>query len=425
MNASAGERKTHYRACHLCEAICGLVIETTGTEIVSIKGDKDDPLSRGHICPKAIALKDLHEDPDRIRSPIRKTTDGDGNILWEDISWDEALDTVAGKMVEAKERYGVHSIGAYFGNPSVHNYGMLTHQSALFRHFRTNNRFSATSVDQLPHHLASLWLFGHKSLFPIPDIDRSDYFLMLGANPLASNGSIWTVPDVKKRIKALKARGGKLVVIDPRATETAQLANEHHFIKPGTDALFLLAILNTIFVEELDDLAHLAPFTRGLDTVRTAIEAFTPEYAALHTGIDAQTTKTIARAFANASAAICYGRMGVSTQAYGALNQWVIQIINIVTGNLDLPGGSLFTLPAVDQVPNSSPGGFARHHSRVRGLPEFDRELPAATMVEEITTPRRNPDSTDVYRRGQPRALDAQWRCIGCRTGNAGVYGFP
>jgi anaerobic selenocysteine-containing dehydrogenase len=241
-------------------------------------------------------------------------------------------------------------------------------------------------VDQLPHHLASLWLFGHKSLFPIPDIDRSDYFLMLGANPLASNGSIWTVPGVKKRIKAFKARGGKLVVIDPRHTETAQLANEHHFIKPGTDALFLLALLNTLFAEGLVNTAHLSEFTTGLDEVAQAIVDFTPEYAAAHTGIDAADIRRIAKELAAAGAGICYGRMGVSTQAYGALNQWLIQLINIATGNLDLPGGSLFTLPAVDQVSNSSPGGFARHHSRVRGLPEFDREIPVAALAEEITT---------------------------------------
>jgi anaerobic selenocysteine-containing dehydrogenase len=381
------ERKTHYRACHLCEAICGLVIETQGDDIVSIRGDSNDPLSRGHICPKAVALKDLHEDPDRLRRPVRRVRNSDGDDTWEEISWDEALDTVAHKLVESRETHGVNSIGVYLGNPSVHNYGMLTHQGNLFRQFRTNNRFSATSVDQLPHHLASLWLFGHKNLFPIPDIDRTDYFLMLGANPLASNGSIWTVPDVRKRIKALQARGGKLVVLDPRLTETAKVADDHHFIAPGTDALFLLAVLNVLFSENLANPAHLADFTDGLDTVRSAITDFTPEFAAPHTGIDANTTREIAREFAAAGAAICYGRMGVSTQAFGALCQWVIQIINIATGNLDRPGGSLFTLPAMDQVPATSPGGFGRHHSRVRGLPEFDRELPSVTLAEEITTP--------------------------------------
>ena len=188
--------ETHYRACHLCEAICGLVIETRGEEIVSIKGDPDDPLSRGHICPKAIALRDLHEDPDRLRYPVKRVTGPAGEIQWERITWEEALDATADALMRTYREHGVDAIGAYFGNPSVHNYGMLTHQNHLFRWLRTKNRFSATSVDQLPHHLVSLWLFGHKSLFPIPDIDRSDYFLMLGANPLASNGSIWTVPDL-------------------------------------------------------------------------------------------------------------------------------------------------------------------------------------------------------------------------------------
>ncbi|MEE4278452.1 MAG: molybdopterin-dependent oxidoreductase [Halieaceae bacterium] len=380
-------QKTHYRACHLCEAICGLVIETRGEEILSIKGDPDDPLSRGHICPKAVALRDIHEDPDRLRHPVKRVVSKDGSVDWETISWDEALDTTASALLKAREQWGVDSIGVYLGNPSVHNYGMLTHQNHLFRWLRTRNRFSATSVDQLPHHLVSLWLFGHKSLFPIPDIDRSDYFLMLGANPLASNGSIWTVPDVKRRIRELQDRGGKLVVIDPRRTETAAIADEHLPVRPGSDALFLAALANTLFSEQLTEPGHLTSFTSGLDEVAAALEPFTPERAELHTGIAAADTRRIAREFAAAGAAICYGRMGVSTQRFGALCQYLIQVINIATGNLDRPGGSMFTLPAVDQVPRTSPGGFSRHRSRVRGLPEFDRELPAAALAEEISTP--------------------------------------
>ncbi len=380
-------RATHYRACHLCEAICGLVIQTEGERILSIKGDPDDPLSRGHICPKAVALRDIHEDPDRLRRPVKKVAGADGGVQWQEIGWEEALDAAARGLVEVVRQHGIHALGVYLGNPSVHNYGMLTHQSDLFRHLRTNNRFSATSVDQLPHHLVALWLFGHKLLFPIPDIDHTDYFLMLGANPIASNGSLWTVPDVKKRIRDLKTRGGKLVVIDPRRTETAELASEHHFITPGTDALFLLAVLHTIFAEDLAEPGHLAAFTTGLEEVERSIHGFTPELAAQHTGIDADTTRRIARELAHAEAAICYGRLGVSTQAFGTLCQWLIQVINIATGNLDRPGGSLFTLPAVDQVATTGPGGFGRHHSRVRGLPEFDRELPVAALAEEITTP--------------------------------------
>ncbi|MCP4841127.1 MAG: molybdopterin-dependent oxidoreductase [Halieaceae bacterium] len=380
-------RKTHYRACHLCEAICGLVIETDDGDIVSIKGDKSDPLSRGHICPKAIALKDLHTDPDRLRTPIKKVRSEDGEDHWEDISWDEALDTTAAQLARVISEHGVDAVGIYMGNPSVHNYGMMTHQGNLFQHIRSNNRFSATSVDQLPHHLTSLWLYGHKLLIPVPDVDNTDYLLMLGANPLASNGSIWTVPGVKKRLKALTARDGKLVVIDPRRTETAGIASEHQFIRPGTDALFLLAILNTLFSEDLTEPGALAGFTSGLEAVSVAIEAFTPDFAAAHTGIAADTIRRIAREFAAADKAVCYGRMGVSTQAYGALCQWTIQLINIATGNLDKPGGSLFATPAVDTLMTSSPGGHNRHQSRVRNLPEFDRELPAACLAEEISTP--------------------------------------
>lgn len=378
---------THYRACHLCEAICGLKIDVEAGHIVSIRGDENDPLSRGHICPKAVALQDLHEDPDRLRGPVRRVTDPAGEVSWEDISWEEALQETAGRLAETYREHGVHAIGAYFGNPSVHNYGMLTHQGALFSQIRTNNRFSATSVDQLPHHLVALWLFGHKLMFPIADIDRCDYFLMLGANPIASNGSIWTVPDVRRRIKALTARGGELVVIDPRRTETAELATAHHFIRPGTDAAFLAAILNILFEENLGRNSHLSAFTTGLEAVRDACRRVDVDAAADFCGIAAGTIRGIARDLAAAGAGVCYGRMGVSTQAFGTLCQWLIHLINIVTGNLDREGGLLFTRPAFDNVANSGRGGFGRHSSRVRHLPEFDRELPAAALAEEITTP--------------------------------------
>ncbi|TCO74697.1 molybdopterin oxidoreductase family protein [Chromatocurvus halotolerans] len=378
---------THHRACHLCEAICGLVIETEGQTILSIKGDPDDPLSRGHICPKAIALRDIHEDPDRLRQPIRKVRHADGHVEWQEISWDEALDATADALFDVHERHGVDAIGVYLGNPTVHNIGMMTHQNNLFRFLRTRNRFSATSVDQLPHHLVALWLFGHKAMFPIPDIDNTDYFLMLGANPVASNGSIWTVPDIRRRIRDLKARGGRLVVLDPRRTETADMATEHHFIRPGNDALFLAALLQTLFHEGLAKPGHLTPLLRDLDSVADAVRDFTPESVTEATGIAADTIRGIARDLASAPRAICYGRMGVSTQEFGTLCQWLIAMINIATGNLDRPGGSLFTLPAVDQVSNTGPGGFARHHSRVRQLPEFDRELPSSALADEITTP--------------------------------------
>ena len=378
---------THYRACNLCEAICGLEIRVRHGEIVSIKGDENDPLSRGHICPKAVALQDLQTDPDRLRRPLRRLRDVGDGTSWEAISWDEAFDEVAERIVDVRRRYGDDAFAVYMGNPSVHNYGLLTHQGALFSHLRTNNRYSATSVDQLPHHLTSLWLYGHKDLIPVPDIDRTDYLLVLGGNPLASNGSIWTVPDVRQRIKDLRARGGKLVVIDPRRTETAALASDYHAIRPATDVLFLAALLHEILRTQPVSTAGLAPVADGLDDVRRALARFTPASVAARTGIPAASIETIARDFATADHAVCYGRMGVSVQSFGTLNHWLIQMLNLVTGNLDRVGGSLFTHPAAFDFAGTRPGRFARFHSRVSGRPEFGGELPVVALAEEILTP--------------------------------------
>ncbi len=380
--------ETRYGACNLCEAICGLEFQIQGDEILSIKGDKNDPLSHGHICPKAVALKDIYQDPDRLRQPVRRIRDDNGE-RWEEIDWDSALDLVADRLATIHEQYGANAIGAYQGNPSVHNYGTMTHSSQFLGPLRSKSRFSATSVDQLPHQLIGMWMFGHQLLIPITDIDRCQYFLVLGANPMASNGSLMTVPDFRHRLKTLQDRGGKMVLIDPRRSETAAVADEHHFIHPGSDAAFLAALLNTLYAEDLIDPKHLAAYTDGITEVGQAIAAFTPERAAAVTGIAAEDIRRIAREFAAAEGAACYGRMGVSTQAYGALCQWLIQMINIVTGNLDRPGGVLFTRPAVDLVGgvSSKPGHYNVWQSRVSKLPEFSGELPASTMAEEITTP--------------------------------------
>ena len=384
------EISEHKRACHLCEAICGLVIQVQGNEILSIKGDDDDPLSRGHICPKAVALQDIQTDPDRLRRPMRRLKEQGNGDQWQEISWDEAFDLVAGAIVKTRADYGDNAFAVYLGNPSVHNYGILTHQQALFSHLRTENRYSATSVDQLPQHIVSLCMYGHKDLLPIPDIDHTDYFLMLGANPIASNGSIWTVPDVRKRISDLQARGGKLVVIDPRRTETAQVATEHHGIQPSTDALFLAALLNTIFVEELSKLDKLTLPANGLGEVQAAVSTFSAEVVAETVGIAAKDIKRIAREFAAADQAICYGRMGVSTQSFGTLNHWLIQVLNIVTGNLNRQGGVMFSHPAVNDFAKTRPGKISRFKSRVSGKPEFSGELPVIALAEEILTPGKD-----------------------------------
>lgn len=375
--------QTHRRACHLCEAICGLKIEVENNQVVSIRGDEQDPFSRGHICPKAVALKDIQEDPDRLTRPVKKV---DG--LWVETTWEDAIELACEGLFQVQQKYGANAVGVYQGNPNVHNWGLMTHSANFLALLKTRNRFSATSVDQLPMQLLGYWMFGHQLLITIPDIDHTNYFLMLGANPIASNGSLMTVPDVAKRIKALQSRGGKLVLIDPRRTETAEIADTHHFIKPASDAAFLFALINTILDEGLTRLDRLAPFTEGLYTALGAISKVTPEVAQAECGIDAQTIRQIARDFANAGKAVAYGRMGACTQRHGTLAQWGIQLLNLITGNTDRVGGSLVANPALDLVaaPNSKPGSYGRWHSRVSNKPEVLGEFPSAIMAEEIQT---------------------------------------
>ena len=375
----------HHRACHLCEAICGLNIEIAHesdgqARIASIKGDPQDPFSRGHICPKAVALQDIQQDPDRLRQPHRRVGD-----RWEPIGWDQAFALAADKLWDIQQRYGRNAVGVYQGNPSVHNYGLMTHSNYFLGLLKTRNRFSATSVDQLPQHLTSFLMYGHGLLLPIPDIDHTDYMLILGGNPLASNGSIMTVPDVEKRLKALRARGGRLVVVDPRRSETANMADRHLFIRPGGDAALLCGLLNTLFSEDLAKGSHLP--VNGLEQVREAIAPFSAERMSPLCGVAAEQIRLLAREFAGAGRAVCYGRMGVSTQAFGSLCHWLVQVINLVTGNLDRQGGALCTEPAVDLVASTAGGHFNAWQSRVSGLPEYGGELPVAALAEELLEP--------------------------------------
>ncbi|KIP98218.1 MULTISPECIES: molybdopterin-dependent oxidoreductase [Pseudomonas] len=374
----------HHRACHLCEAICGLTLEVERgadgePQIRSIKGDRDDPFSRGHICPKAVALQDIQNDPDRLRQPMRRIGD-----RWEAIGWDEAFTLAAERLAAVQAAYGQSAVAVYQGNPSVHNYGLMTHSNYFLGLLKTRNRYSATSVDQLPHHLTSHLMYGHGFLIPVPDIDHTDFMLILGGNPLASNGSIMTVPDVEKRLKAIQARGGRLVVVDPRRSETAAIADQHLFVRPGQDAALLLAMLSTLFEERLCRASHLQ--VAGLDDVERTVLPFTAELMAARCGIPASAIRQLARDFAAADRAVCYGRMGVSTQAFGTLCQWLVQVINLVTGNLDRVGGVLCTEPAVDLVGATSGGHFDRWQSRVSGLPEYGGELPVSALAEEMLT---------------------------------------
>ena len=382
---------THHRSCNLCEAMCGITISVEDQKITSIKGDPDDPFSRGHICPKAVALKDLYDDPDRLRTPLEKR-DGE----WHPISWDEALDKAAAGIKRVQSEYGHNSVGAYLGNPNAHNLGSLLMGPPLLRALKTRNRFSATSVDQLPHHLVSWKLFGHQLRIPVPDIDRCDHFVMLGANPLASNGSIMSVPDVKKRLRAVSERG-RVTVIDPRRSETANIADVHHFIRPGSDATLLLAMLNHLFESGQVRPGVLSAY---LDTDPQSLQAYfapwSAERAEAATGIAAASIRQLVDDFCAADAAVLYGRMGVSVQAFGTLCQYLIMLFNILTGRLDAPGGLMFTTPAANILAQTNPGSMGRFHSRVRKLPEFGGELPVSTLAEDILTPSQDQDDTPI-----------------------------
>jgi len=391
--------QVYYRACNLCEAICGLEITVSDNQVQSIKGDKNDPFSRGHICPKATALKDIHEDPNRLRHPHKKV-DGE----WVQISWDEAFDEVVDRLWETRQEHGQNAVGVYLGNPNVHNYGSLTHGPQFYRLLKTQNRFSATSVDQLPHQLISYLMYGHQFLIPIPDIDHTDYFLIMGANPAVSNGSIMTAPDVKKRIKDIRARGGKVTVIDPRHTETAKISDEHHFIKPGTDIFFLISFIHSLIKHKLINKDEIYINNNQLNDLINVLDYFKEDDYSDLTGISQASIDQLAREFAEAPSAVFYGRLGVSTNPYGSLCHWLIQVINILTGNLDQTGGAMLPEPAIDLVGMGliGKGGHNRWQSRVRGVPEACSELSASVMAEEITTPGDGQIKTMITAAGNP-----------------------
>ncbi|HEX9207949.1 MAG TPA: molybdopterin oxidoreductase family protein [Steroidobacteraceae bacterium] len=381
----------HHRTCSLCEAMCGLLVEHRDGEVLSIKPNRDDVLSRGHICPKAVALKDLHEDPDRVRKPLRRTPDG-----WEEISWGAAFDLIERRTGEVRAAHGNDAVAIYAGNPTVHNLGAMLGIGDFIRAVRTRNLYSATSVDQLPHMVASWAMFGHQFLIPVPDVDRTQLFVCIGGNPVASAGSIMGAPGFEKRVEALRARGGRFIVVDPRRTESAAIADEYVGIRPGTDVYLLLALLHEVFSRGPVDLGHLAPHANGLEPLRSAVLQFDPRALAGRTTIPHERIVALAGELLDEPRALVYGRVGACTQEFGGLALWLIYCLNAVTGHLDREGGMMFAEPAVDLTrAYGSRGHYGKFRSRVRGLPEFSNELPVAALAEEILTPGR----------GQVRAL--------------------
>ena len=372
---------THYRTCNLCEAMCGIAIQVENNKIASIKGDPDDPFSKGHICPKALALKDIQEDPDRLKQPLMKTKDG-----WKTISWNRAFDLVANKAKNIQKTHGKNALGAYFGNPNTHHHGNILFLLPFIKALNTKNRFSATSNDQLPHMQANLELFGNQYLFPVPDIDHMDLFILLGSNPAASNGSLMSAPDYSARLKKI-CKNGEVILIDPRKTETTKTCSEHLFIKPGTDAFLLLGILNTLFAEGLIETGRLHPHMEGIAEIQLICAEFKPENMTLITGVSSETIKKLARKLTSTPRACIFGRMGTSTQEFGGIATWLIYVINALTNHLDERGGLMFTKPAADMIEITDWLGQKGHLNRyksVSGLPEFGGELPSSTMADQI-----------------------------------------
>jgi anaerobic selenocysteine-containing dehydrogenase len=379
--------QTVHRQCTLCEAHCGIDVEVEGDRVLRITGDADDPISRGYICPKAAALADLYEDPDRLRRPVRRV-----GSEWEEIGWYEALDLAADGLRAVQRRHGNDAVATYFGNPSAHTMAVLS--GLTLRHvLDTRNHYSATSSDQLPQHLTSAEMFGNLALFPVPDLDRTDHMLVLGANPAVSNGSLMTAPGARHRLRAIVERGGTVVVVDPRRTETVAHASEHVAIAPGGDPYLLLGMLHVLFAEARTRLGHLEDHVDGIAAVEALAADWPVARAAPVAGVGEATIERLAREFADAERAVAYGRVGVCQQRTGSVTHWLINVLNAVTGNLDVPGGAMFPNPAFDiaavlkRARRLGFGDHGRHVQRVSGLPEMNGELPVAGLADEITTP--------------------------------------
>lgn len=380
--------RSHYRICPLCEACCGLEVHTAGGKVTAIRGAEHDVFSRGYICPKAVALKDLHEDPDRLRTPMIKR---DGRHV--PASWQEAFAEVERRLRPVVDTHGRDAVALAFGNPSAHKMGLLLYSPRLAKSAGSKNVYSASTLDQMPKQLSSGLMFGTWLSIAVPDIARCDHLLILGANPMASNGSLWTVPDFRGKAKALRGRGGRIVVVDPRRTETAAVADAHHAIRPGSDALLLAAMAQVLFAEGLVKLGRLEPLTLGLDAVRAAVAPFTPERVAARCGLAPDAIRTLARELATAQHPCVYGRLGTCTQRFGSVASWLVDVLNVLVGALDAPGGAMFPkAPAFASNTRGKPGigggiTTGRHRSRVSGAPEVLGELPMTLLPEEIETP--------------------------------------
>lgn len=375
-----------YRTCHLCEAMCGLAIEVEDNKVIAIKGHQEDIYSRGHICPKGVALKDLHNDPNRLKQPIKKTANG-----WQKISWEEAYDIAERELKKIRNKYGNDAIGTYTGNPTVHNTGTALNLYDTINALDTRNRYASHSLDSVPVFLVNQLMFGHAMLAPIPDINNIDYFLIIGANPMASNGSFMSTPNIKEKLRAIQKKGGKVVVIDPRKTETAAKASEHYFIHPEKDILLLLAVINELVSRNAIRESKSLSISDHLDQLKEMVLPYSIKTVAPLTGISVEHITHIVDDLIKHPHSVVYGRLGINTQSYGTMCQWLITCLNILLGQMDEKGGLLFTLPAIDYVTKMAhESKIFRYSSRVKSYKEIVGEFPTATLADEILTKGKN-----------------------------------
>ena len=377
---------TVYRSCTLCEAGCGLAFDVEENRILAVRPDDDDVFSQGFVCPKGIAIADVHEDPDRLRRPVRRNAAGG----FDPISWDEAFELVATRLSAIRATHGADAVGIYVGNPIVHNTGAVLVRSGLMKALGTRNSYSAGTQDTAPRNAASHHLYGNSWAIPVPDLDRTDYLLCIGANPYVSNGSFLTAPNVKARLRGIRARGGRIVVVDPRRTETAREADEHVAILPGGDAALLLGMVHVLAAEGRIDRDRIAAAASGWDEIEALIRPLTPERAGEFAGVPADTIVRLAREFAAAPTAAAYSRIGVCNSRFGTLASWATDLLNLVAGRLGEVGGAMFPRPALDLVEMIrlvGGDGHGRWKTRVRGLPETFGDVPSAALAEEIETP--------------------------------------
>ena len=394
---------TSLHVCPLCEATCGLRLTIDEGRVTAVRGDEDDVFSRGFSCPKGVAIGELHHDPDRLRQPMVRDS-GSGQL--RPATWEEAFDVIRARLGDVVAMHGPDAVALFLGNPNVHNISSAFYLPALVRAIGTANRFTASTVDQFPKQVSSALMFGTPLSVAVPDIDRTDYFLVLGANPLVSNASMMTAPDMPGRLRALRRRGGRLVVVDPVRTRTARAADEHVSIRPGSDAFLLAALANVIVADGLADTAGVAEHLAegSLETVASALQPFTPEAVSPLTGVEAGVIRRLAHELAAAKTAAVYGRMGTTTAGLAlgdgrvlplaTVASWLVDVVNVLLGSLDAPGGAMWPLPptggpSTEGTPGVGRGATipGRRRSRVRGLPSIFGEFPAAALAEEIDTP--------------------------------------